>query len=459
MRKIFKDYSFIGVVLVFSVLFLGILFRVLNISGVSAWGDEVASLYYAQHLDRIFLHESHSPLYYYIGSIWISIFPKSIVSLRYLSIFLSFLMTSLCAGLLWKRRSVAIAFVFLILWWLWPTDISYARQARHYSLYAELTFLLLILWDQRSHFSRRLLLIFCSFFQLVHPFGLIPVWYLAFYDFFKKQSGKRQLFISLGTSIPVGVYYGMRFFLYGREKVFSNISWISFDTFAFQRSLGLLFAGDSFPLTTVFPLPLFWSYFMLLLVVCLFMVRKGFIPFIQKNESLLKFVQLTLLSIIFVELFSYFFSNIRIARYFLYLIPFFLYSLLDWVQEGDIAGNLRRGVLLAGILIAYNLFVLQPWRSYSWDDQNVANFKSYLQLLPPRALVVCANTFQQDYYFGLPSQNCTDEALKLHLNKKNFYLFDLTGNDKLLTIFLVNSGHIDRYQKFNQALFLSVSYP
>lgn len=459
MRKFLKDHSFIGVVLVFSVLFLGILFRVLNLSGVSAWGDEVASLYYAQHLDRIFLHESHSPVYYFICSFWISIFPKSILSLRYLSIFLSFLITALSTGLLWKRRGVGVAFMFLILWWLWPTDITYSRQARHYSLYAELTFLLLILWDQRSSVSRRLLLIFCSFFQLIHPFGLIPVWYLAFYDFFKKLSGRRQLFAFLGTSVPVGVYYAARFFLYGREKVFSNISWISFDTFAFQRSLGLLFLGDSYPLNTVFPLPLFWSYSMLFLVALIFMFRKGFISFFKQNESLLKFFQLILLSIIFLELFSFFYSNIRITRYFIYLVPFLLFSLLDWVQKTDIPGNLRRGVLLAGILVPYNMFVLQPWRTYAWDDQNVANFKSYLQLLPPGVLVVCANAFQQEYYFGRPYQNCSDEALKLYLNKKNFYLFDLTGNDKLLTLFLLNSGHIDRYQKFNQALFLSVTYP
>ena len=217
--------------------------------------------------------------------------------------------------------------------------------------------------------------------------------------------------------------------------------------------------GDSYPLTKVFPISAVLGLTMLIFVMLTVMFQKGFFSSLKYKENFLKFFQLFLLTIIFVELCSFFFTSIRISRYYIYLVPFFLFALLDWVQEFDLKKNLIRGLLLAVVLVSYNLLVFRPWQTYTWDDQNVADFKSYLQSLPPRELVVCAQPFHQEYYFNKTSQNCTDQALKLHLNKKNFYLFDLTGNDKLLALFLVNSGHIEHYQKFNHALFISVTYP
>jgi hypothetical protein len=217
--------------------------------------------------------------------------------------------------------------------------------------------------------------------------------------------------------------------------------------------------GDSYPLTKVFPIPPMLGLIMVILVMLTVIFQNGFLSSLKYKENFLKFFQLFLLTVIFVELCSFFFTNIRISRYYIYLVPFFLYALLDWVQEFEFRKNLIRGILLAVVLVSYNLLVFRPWRTYTWDDQNVADFKSYLQSLPPRELVVCAQPFHQEYYFKKASQNCTEQALKLHLNKKNFYLFDLTGNDKLLALFLVNSGHIEHYQKFNHALFISVTYP
>ena len=459
MRKFFKDYSFFGVVLVCSVLFFGFSFRILSLSDVSAWGDEVASFYYSQHLDRSFIQDSHTPFSYFIYKLWLSVFPKTILSLRYLSIFFSICLTSLSSILLFKKRGYPAALFFFILWWLWPTDIIFSRQARHYSLYAEMMFLLLILWDQRSCYSRKMLFLFLGLIQFIHPFSILPILFIVIYDFVKKKSRFYESIGYLLTSLPVVIYYGVRFFRFGSDKVLSNISWISYTSFAFLKSLGLLFLGDSYPLTNVFPLSWVLGLFMIFLVMFTVMFQKGFVSSLKSKENFLKFFQLFLLTLIFVELSSFFFTNIRISRYYIYLVPFFLYALLDWVQDYEIRQTLYRGVLLAGVLVSYNLFVFQPWRTYTWDDQNVSEFKSHLELLAPRELVVCAQEFQQDYYLQKKYQNCTDQALKLHLNKKSFYLFDLTGNDKLLALFLLNTGHIDRYQKFNQSMFLSVTYP
>ncbi|MBA2406175.1 MAG: hypothetical protein H0V66_15475 [Bdellovibrionales bacterium] len=180
---------------------------------------------------------------------------------------------------------------------------------------------------------------------------------------------------------------------------------------------------------------------------------------LQTNEKLLQFLQLFLLTIILAELVTYFLTNIRIGRYYIYLVPFFVYALLEWVKESEIRLNLKLAFSLMTILFCYHALVLRPWRTYEWDDQNVAGLKSYLKHLPQRELVICANAFQLDYYFQQQWSNCTDVALRLHLNKKSFYLFDLTGNDRMLMIYLLNSKRIDKYQKFNRSIFVSVTHP
>jgi hypothetical protein len=459
MRKFYQDYSLVGVVLLFAALTLGFLFRIFNIEAVSAWGDEVASLYYARHLDRVFLHESHTPFYYLICKIWMWVFPDSIISLRYLFILLSTLITGCCSYLLAKKRGIGSAFIFLILWWLWPTDVTFSRQARHYSLYAEMTFFLLILWDYRSSFSRKCTFFIWTVFQFIHPFTLLPVWYLAIYEWARGRASKKETLFYLSSSVPLFCYYGTRFLMFGSEKVFSNITWVSESSTSFQQSLLLLLAGDSFPLNQVYPVSAGSALLFLLLVFLLFIPKRNFISHFMANERLLKFFQIYLITIIASELFSYFFTNIKIGRYFIFLVPFFLYSLLYWINEKNLKLNLKLAFALCFILSIYNIFVLTPWRSYEWDDQNVSAFKSMLNDLPSKELVICANAFQMDYYFKRVYETCSDVALRFHLKKQDFYLFDITGNDKLLLVFLTGNTKIDMIHKFNQAIFISVTYP
>lgn len=459
MRKFYQDYSLIGVVLIIAVFGLGLTFRLFNIEAISAWGDEVASLYYAKHLERVFLYESHTPFYYLICKAWMWVFPDSIISLRYLFVSLSALLMSCCCYLLVKRRGSGSAFVFLVLWWLWPTDVTFSRQARHYSLYAEMTFLLLILWDYRKEYSRKFLYTIWSIYQLIHPFALISVWYLALYDWARGRAKKKEILFYLSSSLPLFSYYAIRFSLYGSERVFSNISWVNENWSDFLKSLYLLFVGDSFPLNQIYPLSLWVGTSFLLLVLACFLANKDCLKNFFLKDKMLKFLQLYLITVIFAEIFSYLFTNIKIGRYFIYLIPFFLYALIDFVNEFKTAFNLKLCLVLSFILVTYNVAVFIPWRTYEWDDQNVAEFKSYYSNLAPKELVICANAFQMDYYFKKSYETCTDVALRFHLRKESFHLFSLTGTDKLLMLFLMKEGHIDDYKLFNQAVFISVSYP
>lgn len=453
MLKSKLNRSFTGAVLFFSVLFLGLFFRTLGIDSISAWGDEVASLYYAQHIDRVFFYESHSPFYYGLCKIWISIFPESVVSLRYMFISLSLILTAMSTWLLYKKRGVSLALVFFVLFWLWPTDIIFSRQARHYSLFLEMTVLILILWDHKETFKKWLLWPLWMIFQLIHPFALIPVWFLIFYDFFKKKLTTHDVRFYLSTTLPLISYYVLRFIVFGKEKVLSNISWIDFKFQEFQRSLFFLFVGDSYPLTEVYPLSM-WSPLLLIFVVGIFLLFGK-----RKLGPFKRFFLLYILTVITIEVMLWVFTNVRINRYYIYLIPFFLFALMDLIEENPFQKNLKLASCLALGLVIYNIQVLAPWRSYTWDDQNVDSLKSMLSALPKRELIICANAFQQDYYFQQNYQNCSTQVLEKHLKKESFYLFDLTGNDRMLALFILNNTPIDQMKKFNQALFLSVSYP
>lgn len=455
MLKAFKNYSLMGVVLFVSVLFLGLLFRILGLSSVSAWGDEIASLYYAQHLDRVFFHESHSPLYYLICKIWMSVFPSTIVSLRVLFVLMGLGVTSVSALFLYRKRGWGLALVFFILFWLWPTEIIYSRQARHYALYGELIFLLLILWDSRHEVNKWILWGLCCFVQLLHPLALIPVIFLLCYDIFKKTMSLSELRFYLTSTLPLWVYYVSRWFVLGQTKLLSNISWINNQFLDFQQALFLLLSGDSYPLTHVYPLSLLGSAVFLGVVMSLFYGFKS----VHDEEKLKRFVLLYLVTVCLVEILLLFFTNLRVNRYFIYLVPFFLSSLLAFAVGNSNEKNVKLGSLLAMTLVVYQVFIFEPWRPYAWDDDNVSSFKTTLQELPAKPLVVCANAYQRDYYFQLPYKNCSDEVLELHLKKEPFYLFDITGNDKVLSLFLINQTQIERIEYFNQALFLSVNYP
>ena len=273
MRKFYQDYSLAGVVLILSTVAFGFLFRILGLSDTSAWGDEIASLFYAENLSEVFKHESHTPLYYVLCKAWISVFGKTILSLRYFFISLSFLFLSLSSYLLIKNKQTAAFLGLIILWWLWPTDVIFSRQARHYGLYAELGFFFLIFWRFKNQFSKKALFTVGSFVQFLHPFMVIPVFFLAIYDYAKRKIGPHVLFVALSSGLPLVLYYTFRFLIYGQEKVLSNINWIQVSSLTYLRDFLLLFGGDSFTFFMFYQLSFTLNVIFIIVVTAAFLLK------------------------------------------------------------------------------------------------------------------------------------------------------------------------------------------
>lgn len=450
MRKFFQDYSASGVALIFSVIIFGFLFRLLGLSDASAWGDEIASLFYANNLGDIFYHESHTPLYYFICKIWMLIFGESIVALRYLFVLLSAFLLFISGMLLLRKKETGFLLLFITLWWLWPTDIIFSRQARHYGLYAELSFFYLIFWRYKDDFSSGLTFVIGSFVQFFHPFMLVPVLFLAIFDFLRKQLSRKKLMVVLSSGLPVLIYYLARFSLFGFQKVMSNIDWIRLGFVQFLKDLFLMAGGDSHPLNVFYPLSVTVTFVFLALVALVLLFRA------KLKESWSKFLIILILSVALTEMISQFFSNIRVARYSIYLLPFFLYALLDSVEQLKPKVVLVKAGLLALLLISYNILIFKPWSYYEWDDQNVSNVIEKLKSMPPKELVVCGNRYQLDYYFKKPNLTCTQVAFSLLNAKKPFYLFDINGNDNLLLIYILQEAEITSNHTFMPSRLITV---
>jgi hypothetical protein len=148
--------------------------------------------------------------------------------------------------------------------------------------------------------------------------------------------------------------------------------------------------------------------------------------------------------------------DLRINRYFIYLVPVVLFTflelaLLDRLFEWQLG-------LLVLVLVGFNVTLLRPWADYDWGDDTVRDF---FEKLPPKPLVICAYRYQFHYYFGREGgdDECVREALQLDARKEGFYLFDLNGNHMQIPIAIMARARVELYQKFNRARFYQFAYP
>lgn len=453
MRKYFEGLSFYGGVFFFSALVLGIIFRVVGLQETSAWGDEVASWYYSQNLSNVFYTESHTPVYYFFCRVWTFIFPTSILSLRYFSIFLSLLVVLFTCTWVKRKKGNYSALILFIIWWLWPTMIIFSRQARHYSLYADLTFLIIVMWNYKKDLNKWLLWSVLALFESIHPIAVLPVFFLSFWDFLRNKKSKDLLW-EVSTSFPVSIYYICRVYNQGKENVHANIAWINNDSWVFLKSLVSLHFGDSFPFSLFYPNQLS-GVILLSFCVLVIAVYKMDLKFL-KTDWLLRPVVFTLATIAIVETLGLLNFNLRISRYYIYLPAFILMGLTEACRSNDEKLKLFKAFSLLVILTGYEVIYHRPWSYYIWDDQNVASFKEDFKTMEPREVVICGNAFQLIYYFNRSYVGCSEEALALHRNRQKFYFFDINGNDKHTMLYLMNESHIPLTRKYEHATLIAI---
>ena len=143
---------------IITILLIGFLLRLYELSYQSIWLDEALSVYYSQMtLTQILsLKGNTPPLYYLLLNIWINIMGSSEFSLRLLSVFLStlsvFIMYLIGATMFNKKAGIYSA----VLLALSPVHIYYAQEARSYSLLFLLTLLSMFFYLKlRVGFSKR----------------------------------------------------------------------------------------------------------------------------------------------------------------------------------------------------------------------------------------------------------------------------------------------------------------
>ncbi len=456
MRKVFPGLSFTGGAFLFSALFFGFFFRLLGLASVSAWGDEMASWYFALDLGAVFSHESHTPLSYFFNRLWLSVFPGGVLSLRYFSVVSNALLTALAVGIVFKRQSPRKAYLLFVLWWLWPLAVMSSRQARHYGAYADLTLLVLIAWSLRGELHRWAVWFLLCLSTMLHPFALIPMVSLLGADLLLRRLPRKDFFFFATSALPVCVYYGLRFLTLGQEKVLSNIQWITSSAELFYGALVLLFGGDSFPHKKFYPLaPL--PVFLLLVVTLLTLLGGSPLPKLRAQASpMLRTGLVIVLTVFVVELSLLLGVDLRVNRYFIYLVPAVLYFLWE-LADGERFFEARIALLCVA-LVSFNAFVLRPWADYDWDDDHVARFLELKAQLPEKKLVICGSPYQLRYYFQREASDCRATVIGLHQRKQDFYLFDLNGSYSVLPILVSREVLPVRFESFGHARFFSFSY-
>lgn len=381
MRKLLQDYSLIGVVLLFSSFAVGIFLRTYDLSSLSTWSDEIASWYFAKHLDQVFVTESHTPFYYSFIRFFFGSDPN-IASIRVFSALISILHLIVFFFLGQKAFEKNKFIIFFILIALNPIDIVFARMGRHYSWLLESVLLFILLL--RLNKSIWMLAVQAFIASFLHVFGLIPITIALVFDYIKNKNLKR-LLIVMSTAGSVLIYYLLRFLIFGKEKVASNVGWNSSTFFVFIKSLAVQFLGGTYPRDTVYPVSLVLSIFVLLLLF-------GFILYKRKLSSLYFFTTLVF-ALLFIELMGLFGMNLRISRLIVYLSGLLILAIADSFER---PGNWVPTAVF--ILSLTYITYLNPIKTYEWNDEAVKKWHSFKSHYTYAQEVICTTNYQADYY-------------------------------------------------------------
>lgn len=199
-----KDYSRKGVVLFFCVLMVGIVLRVLSLHQ-SATSPEIAQLYFSHHLDQVFFLDSQTPVYYLLNSPSISI-------LRILQLLLSLGIVCTCLVWLIQKRSLIQGLLLFSLWWLWPVNLI------SFDLLPVISLLVMVLWYVKPSLKPWVWWLVLFLTQSFHPFILLLVWSLSFFEYYRKRMNGSELRFIISSSLPVLIYLGAKFWTFGLQN-------------------------------------------------------------------------------------------------------------------------------------------------------------------------------------------------------------------------------------------------
>jgi hypothetical protein len=425
MRKYFEDHSFTGVVLIICSFVFAVFLRVFDLGSLSPWTDELASWFYLRHLDVVFKVESHTPFYYGVLRVILG-GDATLYSIRLFSALLSVahLLTAFFLG-----RKVFSPDKFLIFWFLIcfnPTDIVFARMARHYSWLLEGT-LLYVLWV-RVKAPNWWLCVFSVIMVFIHVFSLIPISMILTWDYLKERDLKRFI-LPLASSGVIVFYYLLRVILLGPKQVAINVSWNASTFSYFLNSTWLQLFGESYPRHLFFPVSLLFA--------CAISVLIGLFLVWKRKKSTLLLLSTIVLTIIVVETLNLGWLNLRLNRYVIYLVPLLIFALVDSFDERVS----KPAILFVFILCLSYITSFNPLRVYPWDREKVALWKEFSRLQPGTAQFICSNSYQAAYFDMKDNYPCSQRVLDIN-PKAPVLFFDLNSNDRLVLIYLMQQMNL-----------------
>lgn len=425
MRKFFEGHSFIGLALIFSVLFLGLFLRFYDLSSLSPWTDELASWWYLRHLDEIFFRESHSPLYYGILRLFLGT-DATVTGIRTFTAAVSAIHLIEFFFLGQRAFSKKQFLVFWILVCLCPADIVYARMARHYAWLLEgaIVYLLLI----RGAHPRWMIHLTAVFMSFIHIFFVVPVGLMAL-----RSKRYKDIFLT----VPALLYYLFRILTLGQDTVRGNVSWNSDSFLRFLELTVNQFLGDAYPHSVYYPVS---SLLALVLVVVTF----SWI-LLKRKDSGRDLILVTLGSMVVIEGLS-FWLNLRSNRYIIYLISFWIVALADTVSEKSF-----RGPFIAFLGSLALIIVANPLKSYPWEREAVEEWRQFRTQYPDSQQLVCSNIYQSDYYKLGAGSYCGSDLERIDVTKSLVY-FDLNNRDNLLLVNLMNIMEASDYRKLKNGV-------
>lgn len=423
MRKFFEGLSLVEGALFFSVLALGIFLRTYDLDAISQWSDELATIYYAKNLKLVFLEETHPPGFYLLVKALSFLVEPSVLNIRIFVALLSVLLCSV-AVLLSRRIFTGYGFIaFTTLLFLLPVDIAYARMARMYAPFFELSliFYLYYLLQPRVIFFHVAILFIISW---LHPLGfLIPL--VTILHMLIKRKFSKELFYVAGSVFPVICYYFLRLFSLSKKEFLADYLGGSNKFRNLFSDFFYTMAGEYVPQLLFYPVSDFewWKYllFSALVVVSTFVLCK------REKKWLFGLDYFLLLSITswgFVEVFSLAVTNIKLGRYLVYLIPVFL------IFAGFLVSRLSlkwQKISVLGILGFVLIYPYNPLLPYPWEREVMQELKKENLQHVGEDFIFCGNRFQYDYYFNEPHHHCMHDYEKLKSAGRDFVFIDMNG--------------------------------
>lgn len=407
--------------LLVTVAIIGVLFRCLNLGVQGAWNDEMASLYYAKYPLQAFLSETHPPLFYFALSPFVDIFGKNLLALRLVVVSFSLILITAC-GLLARRifakRGAALLTILLLLSHI---DIIHGRMLRHYALFTELTVLYLL---SVQVLRPRAICLIGTLLAFVHPLGFIPPLTLGLINFWKEKSLSRRLWIFIGPTSAIVVYYLAKITFVAKD--FRPVA-RSEKVFPFLEDILRAFAGEHYPKINFGPVPNWFvlSFSALLIGILLYGIWRRWRDKRMEPE-LQNFFLILIVTMVVTQLVTHFFFNLSVGRYYLFLLaPYFLVVV-------SLFARYRWSCYIACVIQLFILFQLNPLQTYPQESDAFDHYEQMTQTHPGLELVLCGTEYQYDYFLDRPKENCVEKMRLLRQQKKSFGLVDLSGLGRTL---------------------------